>query len=202
MLNEVLEVKDYLEGQNINLKNLYRICYLMAKWHLQSGLSPLNTQEEIFAWGKRNSVHIKFSVHDVINKAADDKSKLKDNAIYVSKANIDTINRRFSSPSVKYAALAMLCYAKAHADRDREFTISAASLAAWMGVDRGNLQGKKISELVRYEYLSIVDPSKRSWNNMKADFSSTRYRLCIPAKNEGDYVLEDNDIRSFFNSLF
>ena len=60
MINEILEVQEYLDGKNINKKCLYRTCFMLAKWYKQQGLSNVEIREKIFEWGKKYNIYIKY----------------------------------------------------------------------------------------------------------------------------------------------
>ena len=51
MINELAEANAYLNGENINPKNLYRTCYLILKWYRDQGYEESAARDALFAWG-------------------------------------------------------------------------------------------------------------------------------------------------------
>ena len=204
MINEVLEVKKYLEGNNITSNNLYRICYMLAKWYKEKGLSHINIRQSIFNWGKKYNVFIKYNVNNIIYQALEDKQRLKDNVIVkINQNDINEIDKRFDSKNTKLVALAMLCYAKAYADRDKEFTISSIAMGSWLKIDAGNLRSIYLKELIDFDYISKVQTptNNYTWNKNNKS-KSCRYKINVDIHNTGCFVLIDNDIISLFNKIF
>ncbi len=204
MINEVAEVQRYLAGKNLKKDNLYHILLLIAKWYKEQGYPKLKIRESIFAWAKENGIHIKYNVNDLIGRALEDKRRLTDNVVVrVNQADIAEINRRFDSRKTKYVALAFLCYGKAYADRDREFSVSSAALGAWLDMSRSTLQTIYIPELVDYEYLSIIQKPQNTYSwGAKKSFHSTKYRLEVPIHNSGEFILTNNNIQKLSAEIF
>ena len=203
MINEVLEAKTYLEGKQIVQGNLYRICFILAKWFGEQGLSRLSIREEIFDWGRRYGVYIKYNVNDIIEKALRDRRRLRgDTPLRIGGTDVREITRRFDSRKTKLVALAVLCYAKAFADRDREFALSSVALGAWVGIHSSQLRRKYIGELIDFGYLSVVLPQKAySWAGDKS-FHGNRYRIEVPIENEGEFLLQNNEIEKLYREAF
>ena len=203
MINEIAEVKGYLSGNHIVKSNLYRICYLLAKWFKEQGLSRLEIRDSIFDWGKRYNVYIRYDVNQIINKALMDKHRLKDYTVRVNDADIAEINRRFDNTKTKLVALAILCYAKAYADHDKEFTVSAVALGAWLGIHNSSVKRKYINELIDYGYISIVSTPNNTyfWEVSESD-KCCRYRINVSINNDGNLILFDNDILSLYKKIF
>jgi hypothetical protein len=134
---------------------------------------------------------------------------LRTGGVKINKQDIANINKRFDNMNTKLVALAMLCYAKAHANKQGEFSISSVSLGLWLHINRQNLRSKYIKELVDYEFLIEVDPKLRStrsadhkkWAQPYED-QSIQYRINSPIYNNGEYELKDNDMRTLFSEIF
>jgi len=202
MINEVTEVKNYLDGRCVNKKNLYRICCLLAKWHKEQGLSHAEIRAAIFAWAKSYRIYIKYNLNSIIYRAMEDKSGLRDDiTVRVSSGDIAEINSRFDSRGTKLTALAMLCYAKAYADGEKSFDIPVASLSAWVNIDKGNLSGRHIRELLDFGYISKALPPENGyvWNS---GGDKSRYRMCAEVQNIGEYELRDNNIQELYAEAF
>jgi hypothetical protein len=203
LINEVLEVQGYLNGNHITEKNLYRICYMLAKWFKEQGLSHIDIRQSIFNWGNKYGVFIKYNVNKIIYQSLEDKQRLKDNVIVkINQKDIDEINKRFDSKNTKLVALAILCYAKAYADRDRDFNISSVALGAWLGIDSNNLRRIYLQELIDFGYINKTQNPQNSfpWNNNKSKFS--KYHINVEIHNSGNFQLMDNNITELYNQIF
>ena len=204
MINEVLEAQDYLDGKNINKNNLYRTIYLMAKYHVSQGLSVPEIRQKIFDWGKRNSVWIKYSVNDIVIRAADDKKPLSNpECVYVSDADISRIVNLFDSRRVRYCAFAMLCYAKTYADSRGEFPLSSVPFSNWVGVDRTSFQQRVLKEIDMFNYIRVIKTQQKKprWGDGE-HLATTRYKILVPHENVGEYRLVGNDVYTLFDELF
>lgn len=200
----MIETQHYLNGENIVKSDLYRICYLLAKWYKEQGLSQLEIRESIFKWANNLNLYLKFNLNDMIHKALSDDSRLKDNVVIrINESDIYEISRRFDNPKTKFVALAVLCYAKSYANRDKCFFISSVSLGAWLTIHGSNLKRKYIKELIDFEYLSIVDTPKNTYKwNSDEQSKNTKYKILVPIHNSGIFILEDNDIEKLYHSIF
>lgn len=206
MIDETLEVKEYLDGQHLNSNNLYRICYLLAKWYGEQGMDNLSVREAIFKWANTYNVYIKYNVNDIIKCANEDKRRLTAHvAIHVSSDDIAEISRRFDRPKIRFTALALLCFAKAHADKDGVFTVSSVALGSWLGIHRSTLQRQYMQELRDFKYLEVVKSPRNSafaWNRLDTYAKSNRYRLLVPLRDDGEFVLEGNEILKLYRQVF
>lgn len=204
LINEILEVQEYLDGKNINKKCLYRTCFMLAKWYKQQGLSNVEIREKIFEWGKKYNIYIKYNVNSIIYQALEDKHRLRgDEAIVrINQADIDEITRRFDSVPCRKTALGILCYAKVTADRDNEFNISALALSNWLNLNSGHMSGRYLKELLDFEYIEKVNNlSTFSWDkNVKS--TSLRLKLLVPIENKGEYILEENNVDKLYSDVF
>ena len=204
MINEVLEVKDYLAGINVSKYNIYRTVYLIAKYYLAEGVQQPDIRQKIFEWGKENGIYIKYNVNDMILKAMDDKFPLADPPnVRVSARDIDEIKLLFDGKHVRYVAMGLLCYAKVHANKRGEFSVSARPFANWLGIDRNYFQGKLSREIEVFGYAEIikVPQPKHKWGDGN-NLVSTKYRLLVPFENEGEYEVIGNDVAGLYEQLF
>lgn len=204
MINEVLEVQEYIDGKNINKKCLYRICFMLAKWYKQQGLSNVEIRDRIFEWGQKYNIYIKYNVNSIIYQALEDKNRLRgdESVVRINQNDIDEITRRFDSVQCRKVALAILCYAKASADRDNEFNISALALSNWLNTNHSNMCNRAIKELIDFEYISKVNSVKTySWdNNVKSN--TLAIKILVPIENKGEYTLNKNNIEELYNKIF
>lgn len=200
MINEVVECENYLDGKNINKRNLYRICYLLAKYFKEQGMSHIDIRNSIFEWAKKNNIYIHYNLNKIIYHAVADKKRLKDNIIIkINDKDIKEIINRFDSKNTRLTALAILCYAKAYANRDGEFTLSSISLGAWINIVDQNLRSRHIKELIDFEYISRANKSS-GWN--KNNGRSQKYKINVDIHNSGKYCLIDNNIIGLYEDIF
>lgn len=205
-INEVIECKDYLEGRNIDTKCLYRICYMLAKWFKQEGFSHIEIRDAIFRWGKQHNVYITYNVNKIIYTALEDKKRLKDNVVIkINQNDISEIKKRFDGNNTRLLALALLCYAKANANQDGEFSISSVALSNWLGLNRGNLSSRALSELIDFGYVERVSPAPGYvWKPAdKADkYKQWNLKINVPLFNSGGVELVDNNILDLYKCIF
>mgnify|MGYP000276849015 FL=1 len=204
LINEVIEAQSYLSGKNINEKNLYRICYILAKWYKEKGQTNKEIRDSIFEWANKNNIYIPYSVNNIIYHALKDNQRLKDNVVVrINENDIKEINSRFDRKNTKLVALAMLCYAKCFADSNKEFSISPIALATWINIDASNMRNIYIKELIDFDYIAKVEHNKNqfSWNK-KYNNRLCRYKILVDLKNTGEYQIVDNNIRSLFDEIF
>lgn len=204
MINEVLEVQQYLNGEKITKECLRRICFQIARWYKQQGYDHLQIREAIFAWANKYEMFLDFSVNTIINTVMDSRSKLRDDIeVFVSEDDIHQITGRFDGNNVRLIALAILCYAKAYANSEGLFDVSEAALASWVGLRRSNVSAYYMKELTNYGYVEKIVPKKAtySWSRGTRN-KSAKFRLKVPFKNEGSYKLIDNDIDQLFHDIF
>lgn len=204
VINEVLEIQEYLKGKNISEKHLYRICFLIAKWYKQQGLSNVEIREKIFEWGQKYKIHIKDNVNSIIYNALNDEKPLRGNetVVKISQNDINEIIRRFDSIQCRKVALAILCHAKVSADRDNEFNISALALSNWLKINYGNMCSRYFKEMIDFEYIQKVCGSPTFTWNKNTKSTTLRLKLLVPVKNDGEFVLNGNDIDGLYNDVF
>ena len=207
MVDEVYEAIQYIEGKNIVLSNLYRICLQMIRWYKGQGeLSRIEIREKIlYEWAAKHKIDVRYNLNDIINRVFDsnDFGVLKTPVVKVNNQDVERIKRSFDSETTKLVALAILCYAKAHGNIKGEFTMSAVNLGAWLGINRRSLAKKYIKELIDFNYLTIAaKPTNNSkWEKAYAE-QSTHYVINAPLHNSGNYELKNNDIGILFNEVF
>lgn len=205
MINEVFEVQQYLEGKNINKKCLHRVCYLLAVWFKEHGLSHLEIRNEIFKWGEEHHVFFPFSVNTVIYQALEDGHKLRgETDVFISEADITEIISRFDSRNCKLLALAILCYAKVNADANGEVNISTVAFSNWLGLQQSHISGRYIPELIDFDFIERCGDEKSyfMWDKKQPLSKNRRYKIKVPLVNKGTYVLAGNDIMALAKDVF
>ena len=202
MINEFVETEKYLRGENINKKNLYRIVYMITKEFINRGMAHSEIRDAVFRWGKDNGVYIKYDVNSIIYKALEDKTPICNSPIVkINNGDIVEIKKRFDSKNARLTALAILCYAKARADKDRLFNISSNTLANWIGIGAGNLRGRYIKELIDFGYLSKIETPRNTYK-WDGDNTTCKYSINVELHNSGNYTLIDNKILDLYSELF
>lgn len=203
LIDESVVVRNLLDGKHIHKKCLYRNCYLLAKYYKQQGYDQMAIREAIFDWGNKYGVYISYNLNNIIRNAMKDKQRLRDNVIvHISDDDIENIVRRFDGKNVRKVALALLCCAKATADRDGEFCVSSVSLGAWVGIANSNIISRYLPELSDFGYVRKVE-SKAAFSWDKDDkYKQTHLKMLVPFSNTGEYVLEENDIHKLYKECF
>ena len=204
MVNEVSEVRQYLDGQNINEKSIYRICFMLAKWYKQQGLSHIRIRETIFEWGKKYHINIDCNLNRIITRVMNDKHRLRgdETTVRVSKEDVEEIIRRFDNSTVRRTALAVLCYAKVAADSDGEFSISLTALSDWLKISKSTTSTKCFEELCDFSYVEKLErKTLYSWDN-KIRSKTLVLKMLVPIENKGEFVLADNDINGLYEKIF
>lgn len=206
MINQILEAEGYLRGDGVSSNNLYRACYMIARLLRQQGKSNIEIRNSIFDWANNNGLYIEFNLNKMLYHAANNSRPLRGKCeVRISREDIQQIDRHFDSRVTKRVALAMLCYAKATADKNGDMQISSNALGTWVGISPANLRGKYLKELCDFEYVLNVtkDHERKKWRNGGAAVQTSNwYRINVPYENTGEWVLDGNDINGLFKSVY
>lgn len=202
LIDEIIELNEYLDGKNIRKNNLYRICYLISKYNHARGMSKLDSRDALFEWGKKFGVYIKYNVNSIINAAFEDKTNLySGDVVKVSVADMKEILRRFDNKKNRISALAVLCYAKVRANEYGEFSLSSNAFASWLGVGSTSAF-YYLRDMCEYEYLErIYTPSNNYLWAKNDDMKSCRYKILVSTDNNGEFTLFQNDIEDLYNTV-
>lgn len=209
MVNEMLLVQDLLSDKPVYKKCMYGYCYLLAKYWLQEGCSPLQVRKNIFEWATERHLYLnvtKLNVNQLIYKAEKDKRRLREDVtVRISERDIEEITSRFDNDRIRRTALAILCYAKVAADKDNCFDMSIEMLCHWLGYSRTRVYESYLRELQVFDYIDRTEYKKenttRSWNgNVKS--KSANIKLLVPFNNSGSHQLIDNDIDTLYDECF
>lgn len=204
IIDELIEVKDYINGKKINKRCLYRTCVLIARYFANQGLDFMSIQKNMFSWGKNNNVYIPFNVNRIIKKELSNPQKLKTGIkVFVSNNDIEEINNRFQTKNSRIAALGILCYSKVFADEDGFMNLSLSSLSNWIGVNYYNMSSRYIPELITCGYIDKDHSSSDvfSWDS-KIRSKNLRIHINVPHKNVGEFELKDDDIINLYKEIF
>lgn len=204
MVDERFEAEQYLAGKGIVKSNLYRTYSLLARWCKEQHMTRYEARKEIVRWCEEHKQDAKYDINSILTKVFDTCAPiLKSQTIKINKQDVKHITDRFCNNSTKLVALAILCYAKAFADQNDEFSLSSVGLSAWLSINRKSLRNRYIKELIDYEYISEISKPQNSkqWTE-KCDDLSIRYKINVPIHNSGDFILKKNNVRILFSELF
>lgn len=204
MINEKVEVEDYLAGKNI-YKNecTFRMCYLMAKYYRDQGLAPIEIRKKIFEWGYKQGIYIAHNVNDIIKMAITKNEPLCTKDAYVNQEDIKEINDRFSKKNTKLCALAFLLLAKVCQDKDGLIKFSQTDFAKWIGILQPNVS-VIFDELEFFDYIERIkldDDATFAWNG-RVMSKNVKYKIKVPCENSGEYLLKNNNVLELYNEIF
>lgn len=204
LLNEKNEILAILDGKRIDKRYTYRSCYLLAKYYKSLGYDFYQTRKEIFYWANKYGIFITDDLNSIINRAYKDKSELiDDTSISISKGDIFEIVDRFDKYNTRLVAFAILCFAKVNANYNGEFQLSLIGLSNWVGINRGNIAGRILKELINFGFIKKIEKGKFTHIRQKNHPINTpiTFKLLIPLDNSEDYVFYDEDIRDEFQKI-
>lgn len=203
MINEIMIVKDLLNGKNINTKTTYRNCFLLSKWFREyEGKDKLEIRMSIFDWAKTNHIYLNINLNDCIDNALSNSRRLtSDNKIRISGKDIQEINMRFDNKNVKRIALGLLCYAKQFADQDGVFSLPMVAFGEWVGISYTHISTRYINELIDYKFIERKSSARKSWNG-KVLSGSPEFKILVPLYNDGEFELDGNDIKDLYTRVF
>lgn len=202
MISEKTEVKKYFSG-NVDKKNLYRAVYMMAKYHKSNGLPMKDALATILEWVKLNKLTLNFSPMGCIHAAYQNQRELNEGMkVSISEKDKDTILRFAYSESEKLLALALVCYAKAFANKHGVFKMSFSALAQWLDMDRSNLYRRYLKPLISFGFIAQHETPEalKAWN--RDGGYGSEYELLVPYDKGGEYELVDNDIHDLYKRVF
>lgn len=204
-MNEKNEIQAILNGDRINKKYTYRSCYLLAKHFKSLGYEFIKTREEIFSWANKYGIYISDDLNSIIQRAYNDKRPIAENIeIKISKEDIEEINKRFDKYNTKLTAFAILCFAKKHADKNKNFYISLVGLSNWINIAQQSLSGRHIKELIDFGYIEKISQDEMKFIKKRNKHISKilMYKMKVNCVNKGEYVVNDYNIRKEFEEIF
>lgn len=205
MIDEIIEVKQLLNSNEIKEKGIYRKLYLLAKWYSLQEYSYLEIKDLLNKWCQDKHILCKYNLNDIILQAAQDKIKLRENVtVKISEEDVKEIKRRFDTKNTKLLALALLCYAKACADKDKTFSVSLSAVAQWTGINYSRIISNYFPQLVKFEYIEKNKSiSHYSWDSKnKHPYSKTNLKFLCNTANNGKYELKENNINELYSVIF
>lgn len=207
MINEILRVEELLKGEGVNENCLYGMVYLISKYYKEKGLPFVEIRQKIFEWGRQYNYYFDFMINPIIYRTIDDKVPLRgdDTVIYINDNDIAEITKRFDRKSERRTALAMLCYAKATADKHNRFYLSMSQMGGWLNYAKTNMSNRYMKALTDYKYIKKLDNNKKWVLGKKVVPNKSKclqIEMLVPIENHGDYMLVGNDIDRLYSEIF
>ena len=205
MIDEVAEVKEYMDGNNLdNKENYYRAVYMMSKFYRDMGFDREQTFYKIAEWVRKYNLTLPFVLINAVVAGYNNEKKLECGAnIRISERDIFLISLYALHSTDKMVALAMLCCAKAFADNKGVFTASVSAMSNWIGLDRSNMLNRQIKRLSHSGYLKHMSSSTsmRGWK-MNYSRNSSRFKILVDYDCDGEHKLVNNDIKRLYEECF
>lgn len=205
MINEKERAEEILNGVPFKKEYFFSAYLILAKYFNSIGLNALEIREKIEEWEEKYGHKHYFDLNKMIMSVVSKNQKIcSDFKVRINKADIDIIKKRFDNKNVQKIALALLCYAKYN--KSKEIMISLPSLAQFTNISYSTLKQKYINELVSFDYIKKIPPKKNKWgwddDNIQQDYKQMKLSILVDFVNQGEYVLDNNDISSFFEKVF
>ncbi len=204
MIDEIAEVKNYMAGEPPeDRQQMYRACYMIAKYMKEDGKSPVDTVSFLNEWSGRSTRGV--NLLQCVNAAYTNENKLRRGGqVYISDADVEAIIEHSPTETDRKVALALLCNAKAFADRRGVFQASTEGLASWLGMKGPNVRGRNLRRLVEWRYIDKIDTGKGKTSGRFTKYSRgvSCFKILVPYENTGKYALKDNDINSLYHAIF
>ena len=205
MIDEVAEVKTYLDGEKVDNSNIhYRACYMITKYYKKLGHSESDCFLKVAEWVRRYGLDLNFSLAGCVASAYMNTRELRCGAtVRISQKDVDTIRMYSTNKQDRRVALALLCCAKSYAGKDGSFVASSCAMASWLGMNDANMRKRNINRLLSLGYVERLENEnnvrgwqKNYWRN------SYRFRLLVPYDRTGEWELVNNDIRKLYEQVF
>lgn len=182
------------------------MCWLLTKWYFEQGIKePKDIRGKLFDWACKNKLYLAINVNDCIKSALSNPRRLtSDNPIRVSKSDIKEITDRFDRKNTRLCALGLLCYAKQFADQNNEFELPYTAFGNWVGIAYNNIYTRYMPELEYFGYVKKYGKVNKATNRSKGEVrsKSPRFTILVPIVNEGEYVVENNNIIELYEKIF
>lgn len=205
MVDEVAEVKEYLDGKGLSdHRNYYRACYMISKYYKKLGLTKKAAFQKAAAWVRQYGLTLPFSLVTCVTAAYVNERELRCGAtVWISKDDAETIRKYAANKQDRRVALALLCCAKAFSEEDGSFVASGSALASWLGMDPANLRQRSLKRLEEFGYVDRLeeDGSLHGWQKNYYR-NAYKFRLSVPYGRDGQWELVNNDIRSLYETVF
>jgi hypothetical protein len=205
MIDEIAEVKRYLSGEGLeDSRNYYRACYMIAKYYKKIGKSKSDAFQKISAWVRDHALTLPFPLIACVSTAWENETPLRcGTTVKISQADADVIRLYSRNRQDRKTALALMCCAKAFAEKDGSFTASSSALASWLGMDSANLRQRQLKHLQEYGFIEKAE-SDDAMHGWKKNYyrNACRFRLLVQYTSSGKWELVHNDIRNLYEQIF
>lgn len=204
MINEKIDAERYLQGEGLYRDVEYRICYLLSKLFYEQGNTTVpQIRDKLKQWAQDNDFYLKVSMNSVAERVINGDAMLQGQTpVYISTSDVATIKDKFDTYEERLVALAVLCYAKAYADYNGRFTLSASALSHWLTFQSKHLR-KYLNRLIDLEYIKLVSKGDiNSWYKNTVVVTIDTYKMIVPFDNVGEFELVDNNIEQLYEDAF
>lgn len=205
MIDEIAETEKYMSGKPPeDRQKLYRACYMISKYLKEDGKSPVDAVSFLKDWTSERGPG-KVNILQCVNAAYMNDNKLRrGRKVAISPEDVEAIIEHSPTDNDRKVALALLCNAKAFADKKGVFQASTEAIGNWVGMSGANVRGRNIKRLCEWQYIEKIDTDKgkASGRFSKYHRTSSCFKLLVPWKNSGGVELVDNDIDSLYDALF
>ena len=205
MIDEVAEVKQYLDGNRLeDGRNHYRACYMITKYYKQLGMTKKDTFDKVSQWASEHGLQPKFSLIGCVNTAYENDVALRHGGtVKISQADVDCICKYSRNRADRRVALALMCCAKSFADENGVFVASSGALGSWLGMCSPNIRQRHLRYLQDYGFVERIDTVETMHGWRKNYFrQASRLRLLVPFDKDGEWELINNDIRRLYEQAF
>lgn len=205
MVDEMAEARKYLSGQQLEQKgNLYRACYMVAKYYKQLGCDEETIFRKTAEWVRTYHLTLGFSLAGCVASAYTNTKELRTGkSVLISRRDVEQIRLFTRSRPDRRVALALLCCAKGYAESDGSFVASSCALGSWLGMDAGNVRNRYIARLEKLGYVEKLQTQEtmRGWQKNYYR-NAYRFRIKVPYDDGGEWELQNNDIRALYEQVF
>ncbi|MGF6375085.1 hypothetical protein M2140_000119 [Clostridiales Family XIII bacterium PM5-7] len=177
---------------------------MLAKWFYENGAKTvLDIRNKLKEWATENDFYLTVAMNPVATRViTGDMKLLGTSPIYINDEDVKLIKNRFDTEKERLVALSILCYAKAYADKKKEFRLSKNAFSLWVGIDKKTTR-KYINEAIDVEYITLCDKgSINSWYQTTVVSQLGTYKIEAPLENSGQYELVDNNIYELYDLIF
>lgn len=206
MFNDRLMVETYLNNKKINPKALGDIIHLLSKYYIkEEKMDCIQAKAKVLEWLDNNDLYFNGDLNKAVIDAGKDKKPLTEKMpIWISSEDIKIIKNTVYTKNGRKVALFLLCYAKMYADNDRIFSIRISTMAKWIGIDKSNLYGRYLKELIDFGYVKPVEEKDSRILKYFQTQKERDYQLQFlhPLINCGGVEFKDYDIEALTKILF
>lgn len=209
MINEIQRAEELLNGVPFKKEYFFTAYCILIKYYLGLGLRPHEAKSNIVKWENKYGYNRYFELDDVIIKFYDDNIKARGMIVVnISDEDILEIKTRFDNQNQRKIAFALLCYAKANADKNGCFYMSYSELANWISMDIDNMKKRHFNKIIKFDYIEKTKTSKKTftWDKEKNKnyYQKNKFKINVDYSNDftGKWILTDNNILNLFEEIF